>query len=115
AFATAAVGMFLGLVIFGSNYRRFAQADQNPTAPEGANSSESLGPLFLQCLLPAAVLAVVGGFAASWLRPYLPGGLTPPTLAFLAACVPVILFYVRIGREVQDRADRGRVAALLTS
>jgi POT family proton-dependent oligopeptide transporter len=134
AFATAAIGMFLGLVIFGSNYRRFAQADQNPTEASGSAAGESLAPLFVQCLIPAAILGVIGWLAADWLQGSLPWGLgdllpappapealpaaikslSPPLLAFFGACVPVVLFYVRIWRSVPDHADRGRVAALLT-
>lgn len=133
AFATAGVGMFIGLVLFAVNFRRFAAADQSPSAAEGSASGESLAPLFLQCLLPAVVLAAFGWFAAAWVHGSLPGwmagwlpaspqreslsaawkALKPPTLAFLAGCLPVIYFYLRIWRGVPDRTDRGRVAALL--
>jgi POT family proton-dependent oligopeptide transporter len=113
AFSTAAVGMFIGLVVFASNYRRFAAADQNPAAAGGPASGESLGPLLGQCLVPAAILAAVGGLAGYFLRDLLPRGLSWPTLAFLAGIIPVILFYFRVWKNVPDAADRGRVAALL--
>jgi POT family proton-dependent oligopeptide transporter len=114
AFGTAAIGMFIGLALFALNYRRFASADQRPNEGAGATARESLAPVLFECLLPAAVLAAVGWFVAEWAKNYLPDGLKPPTMAFLGACIPVIVFYARIGRAVPDRADRGRVAALYT-
>ncbi len=126
AFGTAAIGMFLGLILFASYYRRLARADQQPTTSTGAASGEGARPLFLQCLIPAAVLAFVGFVIAGGLddylpeslkflslRAYLPEGLSPPTLAFMAGIIPVALFYLRIWRRTPDAADRGRVAALL--
>jgi POT family proton-dependent oligopeptide transporter len=114
AFGSAAVGMLLGVIIFALNYRRFAKADQDPAAYEG--SKQSLTPLWLQCLLPAALLALVGWIAASrepfqdWFQR---NGLKPPTVAFLGACLPVVLFYLTMWRNVPDKRGRGRVAALL--
>ena len=114
AFATAAVGMFIGLVTFGSSFRRFAHADQKPSPPEGAASAESFVPLFVQCLLPAVFLAVIGWLVADNFVQYFPEGLKPPNVAFLAACMPVIFFYLRMWRGVPDLTDRARVAGLLT-
>ncbi len=114
AFGSAAIGMLLGVIIFALNYRMFAKADQDPAANEG--SKESLTPLWLQCLLPAAVLAVVGWLVASrepfqdWFQK---NGMKPPTVAFLGACLPVVLFYLTMWRNVPDQRARGRVAALL--
>jgi POT family proton-dependent oligopeptide transporter len=106
AFATAAIGMLLGLCIFGLNYTRFAQADARPT-PTG--DQESLAPLFWQCLLPAGALGAGGWFLAR----HVEIGLNAPTAAFIGACLPAILFYLSIWRRVPDPADRGRVGALL--
>jgi POT family proton-dependent oligopeptide transporter len=124
AFATAAVGMFLGLMIFLSNYRRFAKADERPAAGEG--SEESLTLLWLACLLPAALLGAIGwGLAdpnvVGWVSTHLLGlsralyesPLNPPTAAFLGACLPVIGFYGHVWRRLPDPRERGRVAALL--
>jgi POT family proton-dependent oligopeptide transporter len=112
AFATAAVGMFLGLVIFLINYGRFAHADPDPRA--GTGPRESLTPLWVQCLMPALGLGTAGWFVSDYLRQ---GGgwfpLNPPTAAFVGACIPAILFYLNIWRKVPDPGDRGRVGALL--
>jgi POT family proton-dependent oligopeptide transporter len=114
AFGTAAIGMFLGLVIFSLGYGRFKNADQNPEENSASVPKEGLAPLFLQCLLPAMLLAALAAYAGYQIHDYLPAGLSPPTLAFLVACIPVVLFYLRMRRNVPDRDDRGRVTALLT-
>ena len=114
AFATAAVGMLLGVVVFSLNYGLFAKADQNPAADEGPR--ESLMPLWLQCLLPAALFGAIAWFAASserWHDWFKRMGMEPPTAAFVAACLPVILFYLRMWIRIPKAGDRGRVAALL--
>jgi POT family proton-dependent oligopeptide transporter len=114
AFGSAAIGMLLGVIIFSLNYRRFARVDQNPAAFEGER--ESLTPLWLQCLLPAVILGAVGWIAASqgplakWFQE---NGMKPPTVAFLGACLPVIVFYITMWQKVPDVRGRGRVAALL--
>ncbi|MBY0521748.1 MAG: peptide MFS transporter [Gemmataceae bacterium] len=113
AFATAALGMLVGLITFAVNYRRFAHVDPNPG--DSAEPRESLTPLWLQCLLPAAVMAALGwvltdpSFIGTMYKP----PFKPPTAAFLGACIPVIIFYLNIWRKVPDAGDRGRVAALL--
>ena len=114
AFATAAVGMLLGVIIFSLNYRRFAQADQDPAAYEGPR--ESLTPLWLQCLLPAAILGAVAWIAAdsnAFRESFQKFGMKPPTAAFVGACLPVIFFYLTIWLRIPSDRDRGRVAALL--
>ncbi len=106
AFATAAVGMLLGLLLFLFNYRRFDQAD---TVHRAAGSDASLTPLWVECVTPAALFGAAGWFASTW--KYLP--FNPPTGAFIGACLPVLFFYFNIWRTVPDRAEKGRVAALL--
>jgi POT family proton-dependent oligopeptide transporter len=112
AFSTASLGMFIGLVTFAFNYGKFANADQNPK--DAAASGESLKPIFAECLIPAAILACIGWFCSSHFHQYMPSGLHPPSTAFLCACIPVVFFYLRIWKNVADKTDRGRVAALLT-
>jgi POT family proton-dependent oligopeptide transporter len=107
AFGTAAVGMFIGLIIFGLNYRRFAAADihgRKSTEPQA-----SLTALWIQCLGPAVVMGAICGYLSYALN--LP--INPPTAAFIGACIPVLIFYVNIWRNVADARERGRVAALL--
>lgn len=112
AFATAGVGMLLGLVIFLLNYRGLANADPDPGA--NAQTRESLQPLFVQCLAPAVVFGAAAYLIVDRLNSAGTIQFNPVTAAFFAACLPVIFFYILIWRRVPDREDRGRVGALLT-
>jgi POT family proton-dependent oligopeptide transporter len=113
AFATAGFGMFIGLTFFALNYGRFAEAD--PDRRAAAGSQESLMPLWVQCLGPALALGIAGWFLPELYKQFTDDEfpLNPPTSAFVLACLPVLLFYYNIWRNVPDEADRGRVAALL--
>jgi POT family proton-dependent oligopeptide transporter len=125
AFATAGVGMLIGLVIFLFNYRGLATADPDPGTRTGPR--ESLRPLWLECLLPAAVVGAIAwclndANVVKWVSVNLLGKeeplykptLSPVTAAFFAACIPVVFFYLLIWSRVPDHEDRGRVGALLT-
>jgi POT family proton-dependent oligopeptide transporter len=115
AFATAAVGMLFGLLLFASSYGRLAKADPPPA--EAGSPEERLTPLWVQCLLPALILGAVGWYLPDLFHrfPNLLGEfpLNRPTAAFIGACIPATVFYINIWRTLQDQADRGRVAALL--
>lgn len=123
AFASAGFGMLIGLTIFLCYYRSFEAADQGPSKQSGPR--ESLTPFWFQCILPAIILGAlawclcdpvvmkwfndkVGKDVLTYKPPF-----KPDTAAFLAACLPAIVFYIRIWRAVPDAADRGRVGGLL--
>lgn len=110
AFATAAVGMFLGLLTFLAFYGKLAEADRSASSTTGPR--DSLNPLWIECLLPAILLGALMGYLAylGYLDQF---GLNIATSAFLGACVPVIVFYVNIWRRLEDPTERGRVAGLL--
>jgi POT family proton-dependent oligopeptide transporter len=105
AFATAGIGMTLGLLIFILFSKHIRAADVNPKDATGPR--ESLTPLWVECLIPAAVLGAIGWF--------LGGGtaLGSATTAFLFACAPAIFFFVRVWSKLTDPGERGRTAALL--
>jgi POT family proton-dependent oligopeptide transporter len=124
AFATAGIGMFIGLVVFASRYRLLGRADPGPTRER--REQESLRPLWVECLVPALLLGVLGWVLADariirWVSIDLLGESAPlyvsplnaPTAAFIGACIPAIIFYLNIWRKVPDPDDRGRVGALL--
>jgi POT family proton-dependent oligopeptide transporter len=107
AFATAGIGMFIGLVIFAFNYRSFAPYDPDRRT---MGPRESLTPLWLRCLVPAAAMAFVGWLLAANIEGF---PFKPPTAAFLGACLPVIFFYIGIWRGLPEQGERNRVLALL--
>ena len=124
AFSTAAFGMLLGLINFLFYYKQLAHADQQHARSSG--DQESIAPFFYKCLIPAIVLGALGWILADessilWFSTSIFGEtealyespFNGPTAAFLAACIPTILFYLSIWRGVEDRGERGRVAALL--
>ena len=111
AFATAGIGMGIGLITFLINYRGLAKADPDPGT--GTQPRESLQPLLVQCVAPAIGVAVGAYFAAPYLQK-IGINISPINAAFLGACLPVILFYITIWRGVEDTADRARVGGLLT-
>jgi len=109
AFATAGIGMGIGLITFlvGQKYIRHADTDPKKAAADGT-PREDLTPLWIECLLPAAVAGAAGWFIGKNLA------LGPVTTAFLFACVPVVVFFINIWRKLKDPTEKGRVAALLT-
>ncbi len=106
AFGTAAIGMLIGLILFACFYRRFELADN---AAQLSAVKEDLTPLWLECLIPAALLAALSWFIAG--QGWLP--FSSINAAFIGACLPVIVFYVRIWSKLKIPAERDKVGALL--
>jgi POT family proton-dependent oligopeptide transporter len=110
AFASAGIGMAIGLATFLLTQKLFAEGDVDPKSRK--EPQEPLTALWVQCVGPAVLLAVV-----SYLVVEVAGfdflALGAPTTAFLFATVPVAIFYVNVWRGVKDAVERGRVAALL--
>ena len=126
AFATAGVGMTLGLIIFISTQKTFAHADPDPKRAD--REKEDLTPLWVRCMIPAVVFAVVGAMLGGWLASLmgeqatsLPGflqgkgiiGLGPVTTGFLFACVPIVYFFIWVARGLKNPEERSRTVALL--
>jgi POT family proton-dependent oligopeptide transporter len=113
AFATAGFGMAIGVIIFLFGQKYLKDADIDPK--QSTEPKESLMPLWVECLGPAMAMGVIG---------YLLGGdggddkgilrLGQTTTAFVFACVPVVWFYLRIWIKIENKAEKGRVGALLT-
>lgn len=112
AFASAGVGMLLGLMIFIAFRNRVAGADQlKPTQAEDM----SLGKIASIIFLPALIFAVIGFFAGSGLAA-ITGGSDATTIfgsrsndAFLFACIPIVLFYLStfLRASTEDRRPIG--------
>lgn len=85
AFATAGVGMFIGLLVFWIGMRHYKHADvKKPVQKEDMPLSKVFGTV----LLPAIIVGM-GGWA-------IPGNVfgSDSTDAFIFATIPVIIFYV---------------------
>jgi POT family proton-dependent oligopeptide transporter len=125
AFCTAGIGMLFGLLIFSVYYRRFTDVDIDPRTATGPKPS--LNPLWFGCLLPALLVGVLGWLVADLgkngplakslfqltdpLYDWWP--FSPVNTAFLAACIPVIVFFVNVWRGLTDQQERNRTASLL--
>lgn len=104
AFATAGVGMFIGIATFLIGLKYYKHADVlKPTQAEDM----SLGRIFMQVFLPAIVVG-----AGAW---FFPGNIfgSDSTDAFIFATIPVIIFYAGLYVNAA-KEDRRPIAALLS-
>jgi POT family proton-dependent oligopeptide transporter len=102
AFASAGVGMAIGLLIFFLGRKHLVEHDISKEE-RAARKQESLTPLWVECLVPAVGAALIGYF----LHPI--ASLNPVN----NACIPVVTFFVRIWRKIENPVERGKVGALL--
>jgi POT family proton-dependent oligopeptide transporter len=103
AFITAGIGMFLGLIIFTMGRKHLEQANVMKPKQEGDISlNRILGSVFL----PAILSGVIG-----WM---IPGNIfkSDSTDAFIFACIPIIIFYVRLYLKASHE-DKRPLGALL--
>jgi proton-dependent oligopeptide transporter, POT family len=104
AFATAGVGMFIGLLVFWLGMRHFKHADvKKPAQKEDMPLSKVFGTV----LLPAIVVGMAG-----WA---FPGNIfgSDSTDAFIFATIPVIIFYVGLYLRA-SLEDKKPLVALLS-
>lgn len=103
AFGAAGVGMIIGLVVFTIGLKHFRHADVLKPVEKG---DASMGKVFGGVFLPAIVAGVLG-----WLYP---GNLlgSDSTDAFIAAAIPVVIFYVSLWAKA-NATDKRPIAALL--
>jgi proton-dependent oligopeptide transporter, POT family len=106
AFATAGIGMAIGMVTFFLGRNHLAHVDITPEE-RSQQKHESLMPLWVGCMLPAAGFAALGYL---WVPMT---SLGPINNAFLFACIPVVSFFVWMWRKVENPVERGKVGALL--
>ncbi|PWV54402.1 peptide MFS transporter [Chitinophaga sp. S165] len=110
AFAAAGIGMLIGLVIFATNQKVIAAGDvRKEPSPDEMSTGKILG----SALLPAVIAAAIGYFISS---PNLLGHTlfgTKSNDAFLFACVPIIIFYIRLFTTSKQQEDKRGLGALL--
>jgi POT family proton-dependent oligopeptide transporter len=107
AFAAAGVGMIIGLIIFSSKLKVIADGDiKKAVQKEDMPMSKILGIVFL----PAAITAAIGYFMADIVGKSIFG--TRSIDAFMFACVPIIIFYIRLYTTAAKEDKRGLGALL---
>lgn len=109
AFATAGIGMLIGLVVFTIGLKHFKHADVMKPVEKG---DASMGKVFGGVFLPAIVAGVLG-----WILPKYLFGVenvfgSNSTDAFIAAAIPVVIFYISLWFKA-NATDKRPIAALL--
>ena len=107
AFASAGVGMLIGLLTFAVFQSKIARADViKPVQPEDMPLSKIGSIIFI----PALIFAFLGYFASSVFGKPVAGSQTSD--AFLFACVPVVFFFASLFFRA-SKEDRGPIGSLL--
>jgi POT family proton-dependent oligopeptide transporter len=107
AFASAGIGMMIGLVTFILLQSRVARADViKPAKPEDM----PLGKICSIIFVPAFIFAVIGYFSSTVLGNPVFGSKTAD--AFLFACIPVVCYYASLFFRASSE-DRGSIGSLL--
>ncbi len=105
AFFTAGIGMFIGLLIFSRGRKHLEFANVMKPKQEG---DISLGRILSSVFLPAIIAGIIG-----WV---IPGNIfkSDSTDAFIFACIPVIIFYVRLYTKanLEDKRPLGALLAI---
>lgn len=103
AFASAGIGMFLGLIIFSFGLQHYKAANVLKPKQEG---DMSIAKVILYVFVPAMIAGLIG-----WM---IPGNIlgSDSTDAFIFACIPVVLFYVSLYVKA-NKVDKRPIAALL--
>ncbi|MFA5619697.1 MAG: peptide MFS transporter [Weeksellaceae bacterium] len=103
AFATAGIGMFIGLIVFSFGLKHFKDANVIKPKQEG---DIGLGKVLLYVFVPAIIAGLIG-----WM---IPGNIlgSDSTDAFIFACIPVIFFYISLYVRA-NKVDKRPIAALL--
>jgi len=107
AFAAAGVGMVVGLIIFMSRMKVVAEGDIKKTPQK---EDMPIGTILSSVFLPAIIAAVIGYFIAPMLGHTLFG--TRSNDAFMFACVPIVIFYIRLYTTAAKEDKRGLGALL---
>lgn len=103
AFATAGIGLLLGLIVFSFGLKHFKDANVIKPKQEG---DIGISKVLLYVFLPAILAGFIG-----WI---IPGNLlgSDSTDAFIFACIPVIGFYLSLYFRA-NKIDKRPIAALL--
>ena len=107
AFAAAGVGMIVGLIIFASKLKVIADGDLKKSVQK---EDMPMGRILSLVFLPAAIAAAVGYFMKDMIGQSIFG--TRSIDSFMFACVPIIIFYIRLYTTAAKEDKRGLGALL---
>ena len=109
AFAAAGIGMVVGLIIFSSNFKDHHIKGSDVLKPL-QKEDMPMGRILSNVFLPMVIAGIIGWFFSSMTGSPLFG--TKSNDAFLFACVPVIVFYIRLYMQSSKEDKRGLGALL---
>lgn len=106
AFAAAGIGMIVGVVWFLYGLKIVPNLSQVDTIEKTKEGEESVGKTITKLFVPALIAGIVG-----WL---IPGTLfgSDATDAFLFFCIPVVIFYINVWKNANEK-EKQPIAALL--
>jgi len=109
AFAAAGVGMLIGLTVFISMMKHVKSGDVvKPVQKEDM----PLSKIFMSVFLPAIITGYIGWNISKWCGLAHPIFNTITNDAFFFACVPIIIFYLRLYFTAHEHDKRGLGALL---
>jgi dipeptide/tripeptide permease len=106
-FRVAGFGLLVGLVVLLASWKVLERADRTPESGKG---DAGFATVFFKILLPAFGAGLVGYLVASNVMP--DGPVRPPVVGFLVGMIPVIIFFVRLGKTAPPKERPGLKALL---
>ena len=106
-FQMAGCGLLIGISLLLLFWRRLAVADK-PPAPHPDDIS--IGRILGTIMVPSLFVGLLGWWLATTFIPNSP--VTPPTCGFLAGTLPLIVFFVLLGRNAAPAERTGLLAML---
>ena len=106
-FRAAAIGLLVGLVILLINWKTLEGADREPSKDD---DGVSFGQVALKILLPAVGVGLTAFAIANNFYP--DARVRPADIGFLCGMVPVILFFIKLGRDAPPSESPGLKALL---
>jgi dipeptide/tripeptide permease len=108
-FRAAAIGLLVGLVILFLNWKTLERADREPKATV-SEDDVSFGQVAVKILLPAIGVGLTAFAIANSQFP--DARVRPADVGFLCGMIPVIVFFVKLGRDAPPKESPGLRALL---
>jgi dipeptide/tripeptide permease len=106
-FRAAAIGLVVAMVLLLLSWKQLEKADRKP---EISSDDAGFGTVVLKILLPALGVGLVGFLIGKAVMPE--GPVRPAVFGFLLGMIPVLLFFIRLGRTAPAQERPGLKALL---